>query len=874
MAQMALSDARNSMPDAIGVATPRIGRGPDLTAAQSVKAFGELGGQAYEGAVTGSMNKELSTVGNEIATLNNAVVEDTVTPQGAPAGPAVNIGRADPTGTVDQTSERFKLLAQSRLQGKITQQRAMLEADVVLRHAITRAPGFSAELRTAAAAHLGFNPSGAALEQLYLSGPDTTKTTRQTQQEKDLEQAQSYVYAGVYPDQGTAFRHIQEARNAQDASNIMHMDITAGSVAYPKIVNAAVVDFNRAAGGLLLGIMTQATGEGVQDPQKWTALLAEQADKQKQIYRTSMMTSDIPYQQEAYDALNKAVDAQVKTYTDIANNSDLTKLLKDRKDAVIAVGTIAGIRAAPDMFAVYQVGGQSGVDAYLKLMQLVHGDPKAAKELAHNNPQYGYLLGVMDDMQAASGAISAAIQGNLPEAIRLGSVSRDNAEKLTRGLGDTAIDSGDPAQAAAAAKNAFSMDMKNVALGTLAHTPGSFLKVDDATKLNTQRATLANYEMTKNNLATRLAGSQYELTYNTDKSKYEVVPRANATLSTTSGALDMSGSAELGGFPLQALPGTPQAPRGPDVESALQVLNDQIQPLMDQPEWATFITNQNEYNPDAFRNQTVNTVNSAAAQQEIFGNDQTGLPEATNKIDMQTQAAISKGMATAIQTGDRTALDEALAKAGIPASRTSNVQGTGSPVERIDAGVYRDKTTGAMFEVTPDGKHRIVGNDPNSGTIQRGPNFGDAGAGVFQLPDNMAPNAAKNAAILQDAAHRNGVDPAVMVALGFQESSLNETAQNPDSSAGGLTGLIDATAKELGVSDKTDPFQAADGGARYLKKALEKTDGNYREALARYHGGVNKDKPDVEDYAYADQILNRLSDQASTNVVDLKDQFM
>ena len=59
------------------------------------------------------------------------------------------------------------------------------------------------------------------------------------------------------------------------------------------------------------------------------------------------------------------------------------------------------------------------------------------------------------------------------------------------------------------------------------------------------------------------------------------------------------------------------------------------------------------------------------------------------------------------------------------------------------------------------------------------------------------------------------------------ESRGNPNAQNPNSSAGGMFQFIDSTAKQYGLTDKTDPIASADAAARlaadnkaYLTKAL------------------------------------------------------
>jgi soluble lytic murein transglycosylase-like protein len=85
------------------------------------------------------------------------------------------------------------------------------------------------------------------------------------------------------------------------------------------------------------------------------------------------------------------------------------------------------------------------------------------------------------------------------------------------------------------------------------------------------------------------------------------------------------------------------------------------------------------------------------------------------------------------------------------------------------------------------------------------------------------------------AATKYGIDPALLKGLIRQESNFNASARS-GAGAQGLTQLMPSTASSLGV-DPSDPAQAIDGGAKYLKQQLDRFGGDPSKALAAYNAG-------------------------------------
>jgi soluble lytic murein transglycosylase-like protein len=117
-------------------------------------------------------------------------------------------------------------------------------------------------------------------------------------------------------------------------------------------------------------------------------------------------------------------------------------------------------------------------------------------------------------------------------------------------------------------------------------------------------------------------------------------------------------------------------------------------------------------------------------------------------------------------------------------------------------------------------------------------------------------------AIVERAARRHGLEPALVLAVVSVESAFKPQAVSPKG-AQGLMQLMPRTAASLGVEDAFDPEQNVDAGVRHLESLVRLYDGNLTRALAAYnagqgavarHGGV---PPYRETRAYVKKVLER-----------------
>jgi soluble lytic murein transglycosylase-like protein len=90
--------------------------------------------------------------------------------------------------------------------------------------------------------------------------------------------------------------------------------------------------------------------------------------------------------------------------------------------------------------------------------------------------------------------------------------------------------------------------------------------------------------------------------------------------------------------------------------------------------------------------------------------------------------------------------------------------------------------------------------------------------------------------IVQDAAARHKMDPALIKAVIGVESNWNPTAVSRKGALG-LMQLIPSTAGQLGVGNAFDPAQNVEGGTSYLRSLLDRFHGDLEKSLAAYNAG-------------------------------------
>jgi soluble lytic murein transglycosylase-like protein len=119
--------------------------------------------------------------------------------------------------------------------------------------------------------------------------------------------------------------------------------------------------------------------------------------------------------------------------------------------------------------------------------------------------------------------------------------------------------------------------------------------------------------------------------------------------------------------------------------------------------------------------------------------------------------------------------------------------------------------------------------------------------------------------MIGDTAHKQGVDPALLLAVAKQESGFRPCAVSPKG-AEGLMQLMPATQAQLDVVNPFDAKESIEAGGKLLKDLLERYHGDVSLALSAYNAGAGSvdraagipEIPETKNYVI--DILTRLAE--------------
>lgn len=141
------------------------------------------------------------------------------------------------------------------------------------------------------------------------------------------------------------------------------------------------------------------------------------------------------------------------------------------------------------------------------------------------------------------------------------------------------------------------------------------------------------------------------------------------------------------------------------------------------------------------------------------------------------------------------------------------------------------------------GGSNVVGNQVEIQPLSLPPSLPTSGEPApHAVTDKVEKRIAEFNGYIHEASQQTGVDEHLIRSVIRQESAGDPKARSPVGAVG-LMQIMPATARELGVRNRTDPQQSIMGGTEYIRRQLKRFDGIPELALAAYNAGggnVNK----------------------------------
>jgi lysozyme len=565
-----LSEGRFQLPDA-NTAVSRVTAPVDTTVASSIKAFGDLGGQARQGHLEGQLLNNLQETGDIINTINAGTdaIRDAVRKK-----------------QIDPTSKRFQALAAATTQGKISQGRASIEAEVLLRESISKAPGFADQFRATAREVLGFDPSSASLNSLFLSGPDTGKTQPLTEEQKDLQKAQAMFNGGAVASVEDGFKLIQQDRADKLREGITGARIQKGQLNAGKV---AVEGANRATSafnGVMQGAFAQiATVGGIDDIEVFKAAILSSSDIVKSKIENEMAASeDFSYTPEHFNQVRQRIDEQREAYIEILDNQDLTNVLAKNRDRLADLVEIAGVSLAPDL-AILSNLGEPAQQAYMDLMVLSGGDPRLMQELMAADPRKAFVGGLIMQARDIAPSFKAMADGNLGALVAEGRIDQQTAAAVAVDQANAVVDGKPTAVDIGKVFEGLSdTEMPKTGLDMVAKTAGrSFMEMSEPqrAKVSQQHSSVSAQQFREVNLALQNATVQgLQLSFR--GGKFVIVdPQGRPSADLIGFTQPPSGNADADDQFISSALGNEL-----DVADTLRYINGSLVPIMQDQRWA------------------------------------------------------------------------------------------------------------------------------------------------------------------------------------------------------------------------------------------------------------------------------------------------
>ena len=865
---MAFSDARNTTPE-IAVKEAPVTAGPDATGANAVKAFGALAGEVFRGKVEGDLINELEDRGQIINAINSpdGEIGEFVDASGQDTRfDFVNPSAVDPTGTIDRSSKEFQLLALAGSQGKISQQQAAIQAESILRRSITRAPGFAAKLRQLAQDTLGFNPSGATLNTLFLSGPDLNKVLPLTQSEKDREEAQALLDGQQVATFQEGLNLVTTARRNELETNIQERATQRGELNAGTVITTAGIDATQEFNLSMLQALNEIqTGGSVISAPQLIGQIRSNETRLKNKWRVALSQANgsggIVYKNSVFSDTEAKITERANAAVAIMENESLMALLQRRRQEISDLAMIKGVELAPDIALMHAVGGDSMVDHYLNFALMSDGEPRRADLLAEQNPVFRRIRDLQLDRAESVQLLRDMASGDLLGVkIRTGRTDPAKGSAVIAADAVTAINKGDPVALNRTLHNAHAAGFQEINLSTAGNASDTFNKADQKARIGVRADFATTLEQKKIQIIDGLVGTEFRLGY--DGKRFTILRRdGNAAGDPSLSATDVSAINRTRSAAGLSTGVTGSV--GPEQLDQLNVLNNAILPVVQQPDWALFMDVQDR---DAWIDTQIRDVNVKVVERELnpeLGDEASfAATEGIQALPIETQVELNR----AINSGDADTAQRILREQGIDLGTETE---TGANLEQLEEGGMFQDENGRILRVErdDDGVLNVVDVAGRSGSlpgreavpapvastesftpsrmIEKSADGRESFRAMnFTRPDNLAdhssPEQKANIKLIREIADQEQIDPNLALAIATVESGFRSKSVGPDTPHGvakGLFQIIPATARglEMDMSRIFEPEHNARGAMRLLHELIGRYGNDLDKVLATYN---------------------------------------
>jgi len=801
---------------------------PDFTVAKSITAvsgFGklmaaELEDSKKQGVMT-DLEAQLNQVAADVGNVNaiNPDSYDISQVESTTGDIITRVTGIDPSGEMGPLSERMNRLLLARKQSKIKWATADLEAEVVLREAISKSPLYADDFRKVARDTLGLNISGKTAERLLHSGEDPKAKVEKSVEQKAYEavqqnalewgvsfpQAQKIMYA-------TGSTAYNSAIAATEAKTLFSAGQTLGTLAEEQFVGSAQT--------ALFGIGKDFNNTGVfMAPDMVEA-------KVQNIYQTSLKDYNAKVSSAGITDLalinqgRTNLASQRDSLLAMVKNKSMLSLLTNENAITGQAFTKEARLLFPDLALLAAISPNS-VDMLSKFLSASRGTEQGALFNKKLDPGGYRLWEQLHNLtpESIQKIILDIQRGTVPTDI---SVTDPDAAHDTQAINDASIEhavkTGDSGILDASVKTGINN------LNTPHHTLSQLLQLgapaynnaSPETKALVKRTYVGDVKIVTDSIAGDLQRTPgATVRWNAPAKKLEIVLGADAVPVATS--FGVSGRMGVGDSDRMRRASAEQT-----AEAQFEYFNTTLAGYASSPLWG----------PDL--------VDTDIG---VWG---SGIANYINAQLMDESAPIvNKGMAPTAQ-------------------------------DLVDSNkVYLDAATGEVFQYNALGKkvslqgQDLTNNAPASedapwATLQGIPN-----SAAIIVPDYADPQVQS----VVKKANELGLDSRLAVAIPDQETNGQWNQAISSAGAQGLFQLTDIAVEELSMNgiivDPTTREGNITGGIEYMKMMLDEFDGDLTLALAAYNAGpsaVRKAGSLVPNFpetmSYVKQVLARLGIQA------------